>query len=934
MFIVFKMSVDASLLDYNRCILSFLLGTILLIGGLPAHADVPDRRITFIVSDKKGDRLPFASMYVEGPDRRFTFDDKGMLSLDRALFQGKHTRITISYIGKVALTSQLSGAQVKTQDTFRFTLEDDNLYIKDVQVNAVRESRQSNSSIIIQRNTIDNIQAYSLADVMQTLPGKAILTSDMHNASFLTLRSALSGSIENPLDVYSRSKINDYTRNAAFGISYVIDGTPISNNVNMQLDSYGKWGGVKMFDRRFNTDNNENVANGNDLRLIPASSIESIEVISGVAPAKYGDLSNGAVIINRRAGLTPFYGSVKVQYDIFNASIGKGLSLGEKYGLLNFNIDYLYSTRDKRDKLKTNKNIALNTTWTKTLNSSLHWDNTLSLDLSKSLDGLKNDPDAVLNRTKTDQSSLRLATRGALSPRGKLIDMIDYNLSFSLSRQYDMHEEYITNRYRSIITDAYTNGLHETDIAPPYYVSKLEIEGIPLSLYGNMEVNKTLKQGKSSHHLSLGVFGKYEANLGKGKIFDAEHPFYDGGQGGRGDRSYKFRNRIRILQYGGYLQDKLSLPIGQNMLSITGGLRLEAQRERLAISPRINGLFLMDNGLSFNAAYGISYKIPATAYLYPENVYFDRLVFSNYSDNSNERLYLYKTKVIDPTNHNLKSPYTHNFELGVTYRKHGFSTSLTGYMKIDMRGITSKMILDTMYVQNFKKTGQEPSGRPTYAPDGGLQLITDSYYMPVNSLYSRNCGVELIGNIDNIRPLGISVNYSVVYNYSFYYARGERSTGTVDMEKEAVMGIYAPLKNSSDEVISTLSITKQIPVIGLILNLRLQNFWYRHYHRYGFSVYPVGYYNKNFQVVRFRGAEAEDPKWAYLRLTDSEPVNINQPIIVPNCHLRVSKELGRKLRLSCYVNNVFNYRPYIERQGTRIYFNQAPTISMDISYKF
>ena len=177
-----------------------------------------------------------------------------------------------------------------------------------------------------------------------------------------------------------------------------------------------------------------------------------------------------------------------------------------------------------------------------------------------------------------------------------------------------------------------------------------------------MEVNKTLKQGKSSHHLSLGVFGKYEANLGKGKIFDAEHPFYDGGQGGRGDRSYKFRNRIRILQYGGYLQDKLSLPIGRNMLSITGGLRLEAQRERLVVSPRINGLFLMDNGLSFNAAYGISYKIPATAYLYPENVYFDRLVFSNYSDNSNERLYLYQTKVIDPTNHNLKSPYDKLYE--------------------------------------------------------------------------------------------------------------------------------------------------------------------------------------------------------------------------------------------------------------------------------
>ncbi len=920
--------------SYNKqCFLLHLFALILVFLPLSALAEIPERNIMFIVTDKDGSCLPFATMFVESLERRYSFDDKGTLSLRRTLFQGKRTKISISYISKVTLVAYLSEEDLKKEDRFTFKLEDDNLYLKDVQVNAVRESRQSNSSILIQRHTIDNIQAYSLADVIQTLPGKAIVNTDMHNTSFLTLRSATSGAVENPLDVYGRGSINDFTRNAAFGISYVIDGTPLSNNTNMQLDSYGKWGGIKMFDRRFNTDNNENVANGTDLRLIPASSIENIEVISGVAPVKYGDLSNGAVIINRRAGLTPFYGSVKVQYDIVNASLGKGFSLGEKYGLLNINIDYLHSTKDKRDNLKTNSNLSFNATWTKSISSNLSWDNTLSLDLSQSLDGIKNDPDAVLNRTKTEHSSVRIATRGSLSPRCKFVDVVDYNLSFSASRQYDMHEEYITNKDRRIITDDYTSGLHETDIAPPYYVSKLEIEGIPLSFYANIEAGKILKWGKSSHNLSLGGFARYEANVGKGKIFDAEHPFYDGGQGGRGDRSYDYKNRIRLLQYGGYLQNKIKLAVGRHMLTVTGGLRIEIQRERFSLSPRVNAMLSTNGGLSFNAAYGISYKIPPTAYLYPENVYFDRLVFSNYSDNNKERLYLYQTKVIDPTNHNLKSPYTHNLEIGTTYRTRGFNTSITGYMKIDMRGITSKMMLDTMYVQNYKMTGQEPSGRPIYVPDGDMQLITDSYYMPQNSLYSRNCGIELIGNINNIKPLGISLNYSVVYNYSFYHSKGERSAGTVDMEREAVIGVYAPLKNRSDEIISTLSITKQIPVIGLILNFRLQNFWYRHYHRYGFSIYPVGYYNKNFEIIRFQGNEAEDPKWGYLRLTDSEPVNINQPIIIPNCHLRVSKEIGQKLRLSCYVNNVFNYRPYIDRQGTRIYFNQTPTISMDVSYK-
>ncbi len=890
--------------------------------------------ITFIATDQDGSRLPFASLFVESIDRRFAFDDKGVLVLNRRLLQGKETRVTVSYIGKVAQTQRLTETQLRTLSTVTFTLKEDNMYIKEVQVNAVREARQSNSSVLIQRQTIDNIQAYSLADVMQTLPGKAISNADMHNAAFLTLRSATTGGIENPLDVYSRNKINDFTRNAAFGIAYVLDGTPLSNNTNMQLDSYGKWGGIKMFDRRFNTDNNENVANGQDLRFIPASSIESIEVISGVAPVKYGDLSNGAVIINRRAGLTPFYGSVKVQYDIVSASLGKGFSLGERGGLLHFNADYRYSTKDKRDDLKTNANVALNATWSKQLSRRLSWDNTLSLDLSQSIDGLKSDPDAVLNRTKTERSSFRLATRGTLSPKWLWADVVDYNLSLSVSRQYDMHEEYITNRDRRIITDDYTSGLHETDIAPPYYVSKLEIEGIPLQFYGNVELNKYLKRGRQSHNLSVGVFGSYEANVGRGKIFDPQHPFHDGGVGGRGDRSYDYKNRIKLLQYGGYVQNKMKTFLGEHLLTLTGGLRLEVQRARFAVSPRVNGLLLLSNGWSCNAAYGISYKIPATAYLYPENVYFDRLVFSHYSDNHNERLYLYQTKVIDPTNPHLKSPYTHSMELGVAHRRKAFSTSLTAYMKIDLRGISSKMMLDTMYVQNYKLVGQTPTGRPLYEPAGDLQLITDAYYKPENTLYSRNLGLELVGNIDDIRPLGVSLNYSVVYNQSFYHAKGERMAGSVDMEQEAVVGLYAPLKNRSEEIVSTLSITKQMPKIGLIFNLRLQNFWYRHYHRYGFNIYPVGYYNKNFEVVRFSDAEAQNPKWAYLWLTDSEPVNIKQPIIVPNCHFRVSKEIGRKLRLSCYINNVFNHRPYIERSGKRIYFNQSPTISMDVSYKF
>ena len=925
-----------ALLVFNqmRALLLFLLLSICSCVAV-VQASTTEESVSLTITDSEGQTLPFASVVVESAGLTYTADAQGQLRLKSSLFSNKGTRLTVSYLGKATRSLTITQDAIAKNKKINIALEDNNLYLKGVQVNATRTPIHSNSSILIQRNTIDNIQAYSMADIVQTLPGKAILNTDMHNASFLTLRSALQGDLQNPLDAYSRNKLNDYVRNAAFGIAYVVDGTPISNNTNMQLDSYGKWGGVKMFDRRFNTDNNENVGSGNDLRLIPASSIESVEVISGVAPVKYGDLSSGAVIINRRAGLTPFFGSVKVQYDIFNASLGKGFSLGERWGLLNLNVDYMHSTRDRRDRLKTNSNIAFNATWTHTLSKALGWENTISADFSKNIDGLKSDPDAKLNRTRTDRQNFRLSFRGLLSPQeNAFVDAIDYNLSLSLSHQYDMHEEFIANNRLNLITDAYTNGLHETDVAPPYYNALLEIDGKPLALSGNVEARRTLKWGQSTHTLSLGIFARHESNHGKGKIFNAETPFYDGGQGGRGDRSYKYHNRIKLNQSGFYLQDKFMLPTTHGTLSATAGVRLEFQNQRFAASPRFNTMWAFDNGLSFNAAYGISYKIPATAYLYPENVYFDRLVYSNYSNNANERLFIYKTKVIDPTNPNLRSPYTHSFELGTTYAKSNFNTSLTGYLKIDQRGISSEAVLDTMWVQRYETLSQQPNQRPVYAPKGAPELIIDSYFTPRNQLYSRNAGLEWIGGLRNIRPIGLDINFSVVYNYSFYYQKGERMGTSIDLDKEAVAGIYKPTKNSSNELISTLSLTKQIASLGLIFNLRLQNFWFRHFNRYGFDIYPIGYYNQSFQRVYLNEEQRKDIRWTYIRLKDNEPVEISQPLIIPNCHLRVSKEIGKKLRLSCYINNVFNYRPWIERQNERIYFNQPPTVSMDVSYKF
>ena len=153
-----------------------------------AHAQSTDENISLTITDRNGQALPYATVIVESAGLTYTADAQGRLRLKTALFTTKGTRLTVSYLGKATRQLTITHDAVAKEKKINIALDDNNLYLKDVQVNATRAPRHSNSSMLIQRNTIDNIQAYSLADIVQALPGKAILNTDMHNASFLTLR--------------------------------------------------------------------------------------------------------------------------------------------------------------------------------------------------------------------------------------------------------------------------------------------------------------------------------------------------------------------------------------------------------------------------------------------------------------------------------------------------------------------------------------------------------------------------------------------------------------------------------------------------------------------------------------------------------------------------------------------------------------------------
>lgn len=144
----------------------------------------------------------------------------------------------------------------------------------------------------------------------------------------------------------------------ALGTAIIIDGAQLSNEANMQTQT---------------SDNNAfptSSKGGIDTRQIPINNIESIEVISGVASAEYGDLTSGAVIVKTKAGRTPFEIGFKTTPNIKQVNITKGFKLGIDKGFFNINTDYSYSNKDNRSPSTTFNRITFGAGYSNTFNKN------------------------------------------------------------------------------------------------------------------------------------------------------------------------------------------------------------------------------------------------------------------------------------------------------------------------------------------------------------------------------------------------------------------------------------------------------------------------------------------------------------------------------------------------------------------------------------
>ncbi|UVD78931.1 TonB-dependent receptor [Myroides albus] len=877
------------------------------------------KTFTGLVLDAHGNPLEFASIALDNNQVYYTNSTGHFSFSTRKEFEP----FSIHYANKKSIYIK----DLKTYHSYNqsFTMIDLSITLEEINITAPIHKAQSgsNSAIIIDREKISEAQAFSLKDVLNTLPGHATVAPNLNTAQTINLRGG-------SFDKFTGGTLQQM--NNSFGVAIIIDDVTISNDANMQTRSLNQFGLT-------NASNTGSIANltyqGVDLREIPVENIESIEVVQGVASAKYGELTDGAIIINKQAGRTPYSFTTNINRGATSYSLSKGFGLPNKWGAINLSVNYSKSNNDPRDNIKEYNRINQSILWTKSFSSNVK--NNLSFSFSKRLDGVREDPDDQQSRKlKATDEFFRWSNRTSVQFNSRIIKSLNINLngSYGISNTYNQER---INKGPFPVANRDTTGVYEGYYVDGRYIAVEEIQGRPLSLGSTLNVSSNTFGNKFEHLITAGISLNYHDNLGKGTIYKADQPrwFQNNNQN---ERPYDFRRNEGQADYGIYIMDNFKSYLFNKPLDGNIGFRTDIQNGKVSYQPRVNIAYQLTPNSRLTLGYGIASKSPSLAHRYPAPIWLDFPLLNFFDDsNINNSLYLVKTVKIESDNNHLKPSTSSQFEVGYTFSNKFLTNNFFGYFKDNKNGFGVKKEYFPIDVPEYRVIGELEKGKPIeYEATGNYNTLTNySIRRMTNSVRSKSFGFDWTVSTQKIKPLNMYVSLSNSLSYSEYYDQNPTYNEISEESYKRDYGVYYtvfyPAKTKSLSLMSKLRLTYHIPKIGFIITMNSDIFWFRK------SLNTEQKYANEYLDVAMQPIKVQLPEDIQQTISTAGS-NYEQPTFYV-INLNATKEIRKNIRIGINTYNFFNIRINKEKKlsdGTRsvINYNAPFSITGSISIKF
>ena len=744
----------------------------------------------------------WASTDIEG---EFTFDN---------VESGKH-ELEASCLGYVSVLMEIDVN--KDIENLEIKLHESSLALDEVVVTAQKAKDGLGTTHSLGRDALNHLQMSNMTDVAALLPGGKTVNPDLTTENSFSIREGGSSN-----------------GNSAFGTAVEVDGVRLGNNA-----SFGEMGGV-------------------DTRSVAVENIESIEVITGVPSAEYGDMGSGMVRINTRKGRTPTNVTFSVNPRTYQASVSKGIDLQENNGVLNLSAEWARAIKKLISPYESYTRTAITLGYSNTFAKGLRFE----AGFTGNIGGMntKDDPDAFTGEFKKERDN---AFRGNTSLTWQLNKPGITNLKFDASvnfndnlYHYHKYESYSSNQPA---VHAEQEGYFIADRLPLTFFSDQIIDSKELDLAASVKYNWHKHWDDIKSQLKAGVQWKANGNVGEGEYYQ-DPSLAANGYRPRPYTDYPFMHNLSV-----YAEEHLTLPVAGTKLEVTAGIRLEnvfiqgsLYNKKATLSPRFNIKWQLAEGLAVRGGWGITEKLPSYYILYPKQEYRDIQTFG--FPHGDQTSYIYYTQPYTVTyNPNLHWQRNNSSELGLEASFFGTKISLTGFYNIT-KGPYNFIDVYEPYSYNIL---QRPEG---FSIPADHQIKVDSqtgmlyvrggnedYWTPMdikvtdrtfakstkqnNGADVKRAGAELVIDFPEIKPVRTSFRLDASYTFTkylndqlaAYYQNGWSHTSLANRSYQYV-GIYAngtggnSVSNGkiTHNLDANLTAITHIPQARLIITCRLE----------------------------------------------------------------------------------------------------------------
>ena len=793
--------------------------------------------------------------------------------------------------------------------------------LDDVVVTARSGAVGASTASNISRSAIDHLQATSLSDIMELLPGQLSSNPSLTSASKATIRQVGTDAMN------------------SLGTSIIVNGAPVSNNANLQVGNTATSGTLT-------SGYSSTAGSGVDLRQISVDNVESVDVIRGIPSVEYGDLTSGVIIVNPKAGEYPFRIRTKINPTLTQASVSKGFALGKKGGALSADFDYASSLADERRPYQQYRRITANLLYSKTFAEKLR--TTTGLGFYSDLDAQKLDPTDTKYQRKRSAENLGFKFNTNINWQADLsfLKSLKFNLSANYAEQTGYTQE-IKGNFGYMVTSAMTDGTvasnregvvtdrngkpltntdkegfeASTNILPYEFLTRMTTYGKPLNVFAKAVANMFTEFWGIGNRIIGGLEWKTDVNFGQGKVFDPLMP------PSSGLRMRPYSEIPALNQFSVYAEDNISKTLWNRDFKLQIGLRFDlvqpGRSESLnALSPRINAsVELVPKMLTLRGGWGITAKAPPLVYLYPDKAYFDFVNFSNIGQSGitkEQELSIITTKVYDTGNPALKIAKNMKSEIGLDFDWAGMRLSVTAFRELLRNGYSFGLDRSCFHIfelDKYEQVGTRTDSYPLLKTGVNVSDVVVSYYKPLNNKVNDSKGVEFDFDFGQIKPIRTSFVLSGAYMVSDSYSSTESYFQKNPDPKKGYkdIGVYASGDGSRYSRFSTnLRVIHNIPKIGFVVSLSMQTIWSDTHEYLGTeNIRPIGYLSaKNLKYTELSEGDpiSEDIQ---KQILDNQLIKeTHKPLWL--CNLRLTKEIGEYLGFTFFLNNVFRTNPLEE----------------------